>query len=167
MTFHPEQRRATVAVLTELGWFNGTLHLPPMQSVTDFLNSGSPVVKLTRVRTPTHAESLVFVGLRRDGIHLVVPTIDEMIETPGAVGHTTPRQVQVLLAAGTLDGRLEVLRNLRVSDYLRQQMGLAVLRDAVFTPYGGDAAKVRRMPICVVNLALSLGVAQTSGNGNT
>jgi hypothetical protein len=166
MTFHPEQRRATAAILTELGWYNGTLHLPPMQTITDFLNSGSPVVKLTRVRAPTQDGTLHFLGLRRDAIHLVAPTIDELVETAGAVGHVTPRQVQVQLPGGAVEGRLEVLRNLRVSDFLRQQMGLAVLREVGFTPYRGDATSTRRFPVVVVNLAQALGVAQVGGDGN-
>ncbi|HEU4699287.1 MAG TPA: hypothetical protein VFS40_08910 [Gemmatimonadales bacterium] len=167
MTFHPEQRRATAALLTDLGWCQGTLHLPPMQSLMDFLNSGSPIVKLTRARVPSPPEPFAFVAVRREAIHLVAPTMDELVETPGAIGHTTPRDVVVLLDAGRVTGRLEVLRNLRVSDFLRQQMGLVALREATFTPHDAtDPAATRRFPVALVNLARATGVAQTSGNGN-
>jgi hypothetical protein len=158
----PDQRRATAAVLTAMGWLQGTFHLPPMQTWFDFLAGGSPVLKLTRVRLPVNAPTVPFLALRRESLHLLAPTIDELIELPGAQGHTTPRQVEILLSGGWLRGRIEVLVNLRVSDFLRQQTGLAVVREAVFSPHGSsDPAHARKLPVVLVNLAEVVGIAQT------
>jgi hypothetical protein len=165
MEFVPEQRRATVTVLTPLGWVQGTLHMPPAQTLLDFLQSGSPVVKLTRARLPGQPEMVPFVALRTDAIAIVAPTIDELVEPGGVLGRTTPREVEIHLEAGRVAGRIEVLVNLRVSDFLRQQAGLTTLRDAVFTPHGPhDQLQVRRMPVAIVNLGRATALVQTGGN---
>lgn len=162
MNSYPEQRKVTANVLTPLGWLHATMHLPPMQTLFDFLNSGQPIVKCTRVRLPNQPLLQSFVALRRDAITLVAPTIDELVETLGSVGHTRTRQVRCYLGDGTLDGEFEVLINLRISDFLRQQTGLVVLRQAVLTPNdpGADPAQSRKMPVVIVNLANVVGIAE-------
>lgn len=161
-----EQRRATVSLLTDLGWANGTLHIPTQQTLLDYLNATGPVVKFTRVRVPTRRDSVNFIGFRREAVQVVAPTIDELVEPSGAVGHTTPRDVTCILPSGELQGKLEVLVNLRVSDFLRQQTSLVVLRRCVFRPHGAtDPAQDRRLAVAVVNMARAIGVAQLEGSG--
>ncbi|HET8649146.1 MAG TPA: hypothetical protein VFL95_03835 [Gemmatimonadales bacterium] len=162
MNSYPEQRKVTANVLTPLGWLHATMHLPPMQTLFDFLNSGQPIVKCTRVRLPNQPLLQSFVALRRDAITLVAPTIDELVETVGSVGHTRTRQVRCYLDDGILDGEFEVLINLRISDFLRQQTGLVVLRQAQLTPYdpGADPTQSRKMPVVIVNLANVVGIAE-------
>jgi hypothetical protein len=161
-----EQRRATVSLLTDLGWANGTLHIPTQQTLLDYLNATGPVVKCTRVRVPTRPDSVNFVGFRREAVQVVAPTIEELVEPTGAIGHTTPRDVTCILPSGEIQGKLEVLVNLRVSDFLRQQTSLVVLRRCVFRPHGAtDPAQDRRLAVAVVNMARAIGVAQLEGSG--
>jgi hypothetical protein len=168
MQTQPEQRKVTASLLTDIGWATGTLHLPPLQTLLDYLNAAGPVLKTTRVRLPGRPELLAFAGFRREGLQVVAPTVDELVEPPGAVGRTTPRSVICVMPAGTLEGELEVLVNLRVSDFLRQQTSLAVLRRCVFRPHGAtEASQDRRLAVAVVNLARALGVAQLEGTGLT
>lgn len=166
MQGQPEQRKVTVSLLTDLGWANGTLHLPPLQTLLDYLNSAGPVVKCTRVRVPTRPDTLNFLGFRRESIQVVSPTIDELVEPTGAIGHTTPRDVFCVLPGGELHGRIDVLVNLRVSDFLRQQTSLVVLRRCVFRPHGAaDESQERKLATAVVNLARVVGVGQVEGRG--
>lgn len=162
MNSYPEQRKVTANILTPVGWLHATMHLPPMQTLFDFINSGQPIVKCTRVRLPKQPLLQSFVALRRESVVLVAPTIDELVETEGSVGHTRPRKVRCYLDAGTLDGEFEVLINLRISDFLRQQTGLIVLRQTVLTPNeeGSDPTQTRKMPVAIVNLANVVGVAE-------
>lgn len=161
-----EQRRATVSLLTDLGWSNGTLHIPTQQTLLDYLNATGPVVKSTRVRVPTRPDTVNFIGFRREAVQVVAPTIDELVEPSGAVGHTTPRDIICILPSGELQGKLDVLVNLRVSDFLRQQTSLVVLRRCVFRPHGAtDPAQDRRLAVAVVNMARAIGVAQLEGSG--
>jgi hypothetical protein len=63
---------------------------------------------------------------------------------------------------GILHGTLEVLVNVRVSDFLRQQPGLAVLNDCSLVPYGQppESNQARRLRVALVNLGRVAGVAE-------
>ena len=156
-------RVSTVNLLTDLGWFAGTFHVPARQSLADFLAPGNHIVKVTRVRIPHEAERLPFVALRRDAIMVVEPTqADELVDTLGSGGRTSTHRVGCLLPVGLLHGNIEVLINVRVSDFLRQQPGLAVLQDCVLVPYGQppESNQGRRMRTALVNLSRVTGVVE-------
>jgi hypothetical protein len=159
----PPLRRVTANILTDLGWLHGTFHLPPHQSVVDFLAPGVQVIKFTRVQLPQTVELIPFVALRREAVVLIEPTLgDDLVETAGSGGRTSPRDVICLLAAGQVRGTLEVLINVRVSDFLRQQASLIVLRRCVFAPHGepANSTKTRQMGCVIVNLSAAIGVAE-------
>jgi hypothetical protein len=159
----PPLRLSSVNLLTDLGWWSGTFHVPGRQSLVDFLSPGSHIVKLTRARVPDESERLPFVGVQRDSIMVVEPTqSDELVDTPGSGGRTSSHRVGCLLPVGVLHGTLEVLVNVRVSDFLRQQPGVAVLRDCVLVPYGQspDSNQARKLRLALVNLGRVTGVAE-------
>jgi hypothetical protein len=159
----PPLRLSSVNVLTDLGWCAGTFHVPGRQSLVDFLAPGGHIVKLTRVRIPDESERLPFVALRRDSIMVVEPTqADELVDTPGSGGRTSSHRVGCLLAFGILHGNLEVLVNVRVSDFLRQQPSLALLHDCVLVPYGQppESSQARKLRLALVNLGRVTGVAE-------
>lgn len=160
---NPPLRLATVNVLTDLGWCAGTLHVPGRQSLVDFLGPGTHIVKVSRVRVPEEKERIPFVAFRRDAIHVIEPTqADELVDTAGSVGRTSPHRVGCLLGEGVLHGSVDVLINVRLSDFLRQQPGLVVLRECSLTPYGhpADSSHGRRMRCALVNFSRVLGVAE-------
>jgi hypothetical protein len=97
----PPLRRVTANILTGLGWLQGTFHLPPHQSLVDFLAPGVQVIKFTRVQLPQTTELIPFVALRREAVVLIEPTLgDDLVETTGSAGRTSPRDVICLLAGG-------------------------------------------------------------------
>jgi hypothetical protein len=164
----PQLRRVTANVLTDLGWLSGVFNLPPHQSLIDFLAPGVQVIKFTAVRLPNTADEIPFVALRREAVRLIEPTLsDEFIEAPGSTGRTTPREVACLLPGGRLGGTLEVLVNVRVSDFLRQQASLIVMRHCILAPYGEpfESPKARQLGSVVVNLASAIGVAEWEWSG--
>jgi hypothetical protein len=153
----------TANVLTGLGWLHGTFNVPPHQSLVDFLAPGTQVIKFTRVQLAQTNEVIPFIALRREAVVLIEPTLgDDLVETAGSTGRTSPRDVVCLLAAGQVRGTLEVLVNVRVSDFLRQQANLIVLRRCLFAPYGEaeDSPKTRRFGSVIVNLSAAIGVAE-------
>ena len=165
MNGQPEQRKTSLSILTDIGWATGTLHLPSLQTLLDYLNASGPVLKCTRVRVPTRPDVVNFVGFRREAVQVVAPSVDELVEPAGAVGHTTPRDVTCILPSGEIQGKLDVLVNLRVSDFLRQQTSLVVMRKCVFRPHGADPGQERRLSVVVVNMARAIGAAQLEGSG--
>ncbi len=158
----PFLRKVVANILMEAGWLHGTFHVPERQALMDYLATGVQLLKTTRVRFPGEREVLPFVALRREAIILIEPSLDEEVEAPGSVGRTTPHPVSCFLLSGRLHGTLEVLINVRVSDFLRQQMSLLVLRQCVFVPYGEilEGPKSRRMRVVILNMARTLGVAE-------
>jgi hypothetical protein len=160
---NPELRKVNTQILSDLGWLQGTFHVPQHQALMDFFASGVHLMKCTRVRLPEKQDLIPFLAIRREMVVLVQPTLpDELVEAPGSNGRTTPRQVECYLLQGHLQGSLQVLVNVRVSDYLRQQPNLLVMRECVFQPYGAgpDSSQIRRMPLVIVNTARALGVAE-------
>jgi hypothetical protein len=164
----PPLRKVTANVLTDLGWLSGVFRLPPYQSLVDFLAPGVQVIKFTSVRLPNTVDEIPFVALRREAVRLIEPTLnDELVEAPGSVGRTTPREVACLLPGGRLRGTLEVLVNVRVSDFLRQQASLIVMRRCILAPYGEslESPKARQLGTVVVNLTSAVGVAEWEWSG--
>ena len=164
----PPLRRVTANVLTDLGWLSGVFNLPPHQCLIDFLAPGVQVIKFTGVRLPNAVDEIPFVALRREAVRLIEPTLnDELVEAPGSIGRTTPREVACLLPGGRLRGTLEVLVNVRVSDFLRQQASLIVMRRCILAPYGEplESPKARQLGTVVVNLASAVGIAEWEWSG--
>lgn len=168
--YGPQLRAVPANLLTSGGWMRGQFRVPPHQSLVDFLGGGLSVVKFTKVHVPGDPEEFAFVGVRRDALTLVEPTLgdDELIEVPGAGHITTTRTVTCVLENGHLAGNLEVLVHVRVSDYLRQAPEFLVMRDCVFVPHGESvgSAHSRRLPVVLVNLQRVIGVAERQGSGN-
>ena len=159
----PPLRKVTANVLTPLGWLHGTFNVPPHQSLVDFLGPGIQVIKFTRVRLPNATKTIPFVGLRRESVSVIEPTLsDDMVESPGSAGRTAPHEVSCLFPHGELRGTLEVLVNVRVSDFLRQQASLLVLRRCIYAPYNEpeDSPRARQLLTAVVNLANAIGLAE-------
>ena len=159
----PVLRKVPANILCSLGWVHGVFHVPQHQSLMDYFGGGAHLLKCTRVRLPAEREAIPFVALRRDAVALIEPTLgEELIESPGSIGRTTSRQVGCQLSGGTLRGSLEVLVNVRLSDFLRQQPVLVVMRQCTFIPYGEppDGAVSRKLKLAIVNLTQALGVAE-------
>jgi len=157
----PQLRLSTANILTDIGWFAATFHVPLHQSLLP--RRGHRRDKGTRVRIPGEESRLPFLGIRRDSILLVEPTQgDELIETSGSIGRTSSHQVGCLLPEGLLRGTLQVLVNVRVSDFLRQQPNLVVLRDCRLTGYGepADSPKARKLRVALVNVGRISGVSE-------
>lgn len=160
----PALRKVVANILMDAGWVHGTFQVPAQQSLLDYFGGAGPLLKLTQARFPGEAEPMPFLALRREVITLIDPTIDQnMVEAPGGVGRTSPHQVRCLLPAGQLHGTLGVLINVRLSDYLRQQTGLLVLRDCTFVPPGEPltSAKCRRMAVALLNLGRAYGISES------
>ena len=156
----PSLRRTAVEVLVPGGWIRGMLSVPASQSLTDFLNAAGTFLKLADCRLPGEARDVGFFALQRDAVRFMAPAAEDQIETEGVGGITSPWRVSCLFDQGILDGRLDFLVNLRLSDYLRQQAGYLVVRDGVWRPRQGTD-EPRQWPIVVVNPGQMLGIVES------
>lgn len=156
--YRPKQRSISVAVYTSAGWVSGSVSAPPLQGLIDFLNQSKGFVKLTGVTLPSGA-ALPFFALQRKAAVVVVPLTED--EKPGrtVVGATSPRLVSILLDSGALTGVIDVVSNLRVSDYLMQHTDFIGLRDCemhVAAPGVAPGA----IPYAIVNAERIIGASE-------
>jgi hypothetical protein len=158
----PKQRKLEAEILTSAGWVRATLVRPELQSLTDYLQTAGPFVKLTDATLPGGEQQVEFLALQRAAVHLVAPVAADAVETEGSGGITSPWRIACIFERGILHGRLDFLVNLRLSDYLRQQTGFIIVRDAAWKPAGaGDAAPSSSpWPVVIVNAARVLGVVE-------
>lgn len=155
-------RRVEAEVLLPAGWLEGTFVVPETQSLQDFLEHSGMFLKLTDARVPGHTEIVPFFAVQRGAVELIAPKReDDRIETVGSAGHTAPWSISCLFHRGAVHGSLDFLMNLRLSDYLRQQTGFLLLRDANWVPLDdrqGDDP--RRWPTAFVNVPQVNGISE-------
>ena len=159
----PELRKVPVEILSALGWMSGIFHMPPRQSLSEFLTLAAQTVKLTRVRLPQELDVVPFIAMRRDAVWLVAPSLDGGDEGQGLAGYTSYRDVACLLPTHILRGSLAVPVSLRLSDYLQQQSHLIALRHCLLAPYGEtvNSPHARSLSTVIVNLHATLGVSES------
>jgi hypothetical protein len=162
----PALRRVTVEILVAGGWVRGVLAVPSAQSLTDFLNSAGTFLKLADAVLPNGTGPVGFIALHRDAIRFVAPAVEaEPVEPEGGAGITSPWGIACLFDQGVLEGRLDFLVNLRLSDYLRQQAGYLVVRDG---SWSGSPEK-QHWPVVLVNPGQVLGIVESdhqTGSGH-
>jgi len=155
-------RRVEAEVLLPAGWLDGTFVVPETQSLQDFLEHSGAFLKLTDAQVPGHTEVVPFFAVQRGAVELIAPKlVDDRIETAGSAGHTAPWSISCLFHRGAVHGNLDFLMNLRLSDYLRQQTGFLLLRDAAWSPVDTGRGDVpRRWPIAFVNVPQVNGISE-------
>ncbi len=155
-------RRVEAEVLLPAGWLDGTFVVPETQSLQDFLEHSGTFLKLTDARVPGHNEIVPFFAVQRGAVELIAPkTEDARIETEGGAGHTAPWSISCLFHRGAVHGNLDFLMNLRLSDYLRQQTGFLLLREANWVPLNDSQAdQPRRWTIAFVNVPQVNGISE-------
>ena len=155
-------RRVEADVLLPAGWLAGTFVVPETQSLQDFLEHSGAFLKLTDARVPGHDETVPFFAVQRGAVELIAPKVaDDRIETAGSAGHTAPWSISCLFHRGAVHGSLDFLMNLRLSDYLRQQTGFLLLRDASWAPVDPGRDEVARgWPIAFVNVPQVNGISE-------
>jgi hypothetical protein len=153
--YQPEQREIPARLLTRAGWLTGTLHVPKLQSLLDFLNHPTDFFKLTNASLP-HGLQADFFALQRDSVSLVVPGVEESeLRLNRPAGEHERHDICCLLDTGSLDATLGILKDIRVSDYLHSHSGFCVMRDC--KTHGSEGQEA---PIVLVNTDQLVGVTE-------
>jgi hypothetical protein len=153
--YRPPQRVILARILTPTGWLRGSIHLPRLQSLADFLGHATPFLSLTGVSLPGSREELPYLAIRRSAALLILPACEEGSlllgrDPPDMVAH----DVCCVLQSGAIRGRLMLKPTLRVSDYLTRHEGLIVLREADIGP-----ARTR-VPVLLLNASALVALAE-------
>jgi len=154
MQYRRPQRAVPARIHTSQGWIAGTFHLPRLHGFLEFLQQDASYFNLTDVLLPRSAALLPFFALRRTAVHLIWPTCPEWRVGLGACRAAVREHlVSCLLDAGMVAGKLEMLPDMRVSDFAANHDGFVVLRHAVLGP-----ARVAA-PLLLVNTRGIVGIA--------
>lgn len=126
----PEQRAITCRILTFAGWIEGTFHVPAKNGFLEFLARDETMYRLTDVALPGQDRRHPFFALHRSAVVGVAPPAGEPVEVTLPPGKRVVHRVSWLLASGVVDGDVELLENVRVSDFVMHHTGFTPLRDA-------------------------------------
>lgn len=160
MAYHPPQRAVGAFVLSLDRWIRGTFHLAKLHAFEEHLARGRAFFSLTNVALGQGA-SVPFLALRASAAHLVVPEVAARELRLKPVTGTVPREVSCYLEHVAVHGTLELLANVRTSDFLAHQTGFIVLRACrIVPPLPGRPAPV---PVVFVNAGAILAVAEEGG----
>ncbi len=162
-SYRPKQREIAADILTPAGWLQGTFVVPQAQNLLDFLNGAGHFLKLTGVKRPGRTEPLPFFALQEEAALMIVPQDRARLSADVLPATTTPLQVACLMEQGVLEGRIEFLRNLRLSDYLRQHDGFLVVREAKWLPGVASTGNgFRPLSTALVNSARITGIEEST-----
>ena len=115
--------------------------------------------KLRNVAISHKKEPIPFFALRLEAVPMIVPSEHEVV--PNVLGATTEHKVMCLLRGAMVTGKLEILENLRVSDYLMRSPGYIPLRDCTLrVPAKVQLPFPNPVPLVLVNAECVTGVAE-------
>ena len=163
-SYRPAQRWVSVDVLTTAGWARGTLVLPQIQALLDFIAGAGAFLKLVNAQLPQLVEPQSYMALKCESVLLIAPAVgNEKVEIDAPGASMAPLNVVCLLEDGVLEGTLNFLVNLRLSDFLRHQTGFLVVRDATWTAAprtGQPPAAPRKFPVTLVNASRIVAITE-------
>jgi hypothetical protein len=128
----PQQRPIPVLVLAPHGFISGTIHIPMLKGLHNFLNSSEEILKLTDAVLPGSPQVYPFLALQKVATHLLVPR--GAPETEPTYLNTTQHLVTCLLSMGSIRGFIDVLENVRTSDFLLRNHGFIEFKQCYLGP---------------------------------
>jgi hypothetical protein len=162
VTYHPQQRRVSVQVLTAAGWIAGAVHIPVRSRLVDHFNHAKEYISLTQVIFENAPEPIPFFGLQRDAAMIILP-VNDPDEVAAPLGTEEVMQVTVhcLFDRGNATGSMTLLRGVRLSDFFAAQKGFVLLEDARFIladRWGQNVVQDTR-PALVLNTRFVIGIS--------
>lgn len=149
------RRPVSAHIYTRAGWLDGTFPVPPIHSFGDWLDHGGEFLKLIDVKLPAASHTIPFFALQRHAVVLVVPKgpLDRPERNRYLVQSTKPHKVTVLLRSGVVEGTVDVLSDVRVSDFLASWPRFIPIHDAVvaFHDHGTPSPLRPPIPLLFVN----------------
>ncbi len=149
----------TLRAATSAGLVEGTLHVARLHLLLDAINHGHDFVTLTDVRVRDANERVPFFALRRsETLAVVVPAgedPDDRKQRPSLVDH----EVTCLLPSGAVRGRVALVKDVRLSDWLAGQRGFIVMRESRLW-LGANGLSEDQAAVVLVNSQRVVGVTE-------
>jgi hypothetical protein len=156
--YKPDQRSVPVRAVTTAGILAGTMHVARAHMLLDHVNHAKEMLNLTDVQVRDAKTRIPFFSLRRGQTLAIVPPADDDLEDATGKNYVA-HEIVCLAAAGSIAGRLEILPNVRVSDYLQGQSGFFLLSRATLQLPGVNLPNAQ-VAVVLVNASLVVGVTE-------
>jgi len=157
MAYRPDQRTIQIRAVTTAGFIEGLLHVPKTALLLDHLNKGHEMLSLTDARVRDAPNRLPFLALRRSQcLAIIVPEDEDVSDAYSKKPNLVEHRVMCLAVDGSIGGRLSIVKDVRVSDFLQNQQGFIVLNRAKLS-FGSMNADV---PIALVYAPLVVAVTE-------
>lgn len=158
----PEQRAVQLRAVTTAGLVEGTLHVARSHLLVEAVDHGHDFMSLTDVHVRDAPQRIPFFALRRSETLALAPSADTDIDdVANRRASLVDHDVMCLLPMGSISGKLSILRDTRVSDFLSAQRGFIVLRDCrAWLSSTGFADE--RPRVLLVNAARVAGITELS-----
>ena len=155
--YKPQQRSLFARVFTTAGWLEGNFHLAAHQGFAEFLSKDHVYYRLTDVKWPG-APVVPFLALHHTETLVVLPDPKAPMLHLVASAPVETLHVVCLMPGGWVEGEMEHLVHLRLSDTIERLSGYVVLEKARLWPRGHDAVS---WPVALVNAQRIVGVSGT------
>ncbi len=127
-----EVRLVPARILTQTGWIVGKLHVAENWRMIDYLNHAPEFFSLADVVLEGRPKVLPLFTLRRAAITFIVVETEEDRTMDLPARDYVVHQVAWLMQNGSLYGKIEIARSIRLSDYLSKARAFVMVRDAHF-----------------------------------
>jgi len=155
------KRRVDFRVLSFSGWIEGAMRLPARVSLIDYLNRPDQLYRLVDVKLPGQTMVLPFFALTRAATVAVIPM--NAAEMPGLNEKRTAHKTMWLLHEGIIvEGSLDLLEGVRISDHLAHRKGFVALHDCtIYMPNSaGPTTVFPRVPFLALQTDRAIGVSE-------
>ena len=127
-----EVRLVPARVLTEAGWLVGKLHVARAWRMIDYINHAPEFIALADVVLEGRPKVLPLFTLRRSAISFIVVETEQDRQMDLPARDFVVHPCAWLMPNGSLYGRIEVARGIRLSDYLSKARGFILVQDVHF-----------------------------------
>ncbi len=129
---YPQLRSIPILALAPTGFISGTIHIPAIKGLRSFLNGQDEILKLTDAMIPGSQVTFPFLALQKVATHLIAPRAT--VEPEAGFANTRQHLVTCLLSMGSIRGYIDVLENVRVSDFLLRNHGFIEFKNCYLGP---------------------------------
>jgi hypothetical protein len=131
------------------------------------LNRPEPIFRLTDVRLPGQTTRHDFFALERAAVIAVIPADGggELFEAPGAGARAAHRTSWLLPNGAVVDGALDLMPGVRVSDHLVHRTGFLQLHDCTlfWRDEAGASCVEPQIPAIALHAGRAIGASELSG----
>jgi hypothetical protein len=157
----PAKRLVACRILTYAGWLEGAIRVAPRVVLIEHLNRPEQLYRLVDVKLPGQTVVLPFFALTRSSTVAVVPM--DAAEMPQPVeGRKAHKTVWLLHDGIVVEGMLDLLEGVRVSDHLAHRTGFVALHDCtVYMPNSaGPTTVFPRVPFLALQTDRAIGTSE-------